>query len=77
VDQLRATLADRERSFASVGPEVGTGHGEFNPLWHVSLIVPTRDLEGYLTYRDNPEHRQIIAEFRPIIAVRAAIQYEF
>ena len=36
------------------------------------------DLEGYLTYRDNPEHRAIIAEFiRPITAERAAVQYEF
>ena len=33
---------------------------------------------GYLTYRDNPEHRAIIAEFvRPITAERATIQCEF
>jgi hypothetical protein len=31
-----------------------------------------------LAYRDNPEHQAIIAEFiRPIIAQRAAIQYEY
>ena len=36
------------------------------------------DLEGYRTYRDNPEHRAIIAEFiQPIAAQRAAVQYEF
>jgi hypothetical protein len=28
-------------------------------------------------HRDNPEHRQIIEFFRPIVAERAAIQYEF
>ena len=36
------------------------------------------DLEGYQTYRDNPEHRAIIAEFiRPIVAQGASVQYEF
>jgi hypothetical protein len=35
------------------------------------------DLEGYLTYRDNPEHRAIAEFIRPITAERAAIQYEF
>lgn len=36
------------------------------------------DLEGYQVYRDNPEHREIIAKFiQPIEAQRAAVQYEF
>jgi hypothetical protein len=36
------------------------------------------DLEGYLTCPDSTEHGATTAEFvRPIIAERAAIQYEF
>ena len=33
---------------------------------------------GYLAYRDDPTHRAIIAEhIQPIIATRAAVQFEF
>jgi hypothetical protein len=55
--------------YHSAAAPASTGATSNGPRW---------DLEGYLTYRDNPEHRAIIAEFvRPIIAERAAIQYEF
>ena len=43
-----------------------------------AVVADFDDLEGLRTYRDNPEHRAIIAEFiQPIIAQRAAVQYEF
>ena len=57
-----------------MGADLGINEGNFE--W--AAVADFDDLEGYLTYRDNPEHRAIIAEFiRPIIAERAAIQYEF
>ena len=57
-----------------MGADLGINEGNFE--W--AAAADFDDLEGYLTYRDNPEHRAIIAEFiRPIIAERAAIQYEF
>jgi hypothetical protein len=57
-----------------MGADLGVSEGNFE--W--AAVADFDDLDGYLTYRDNPEHRAIIAEFiRPIIAERAAIQYEF
>jgi hypothetical protein len=36
------------------------------------------DVDGYLAYRDHPEHRAIVTEFiQPIVAERAAVQYEY
>ena len=56
-----------------MGTDLGVNEGNFE--W--AAVADFDDLEGYLTYRDNPEHRDIIAEFiRPIVAERAAIQYE-
>ena len=56
-----------------MGADLGVNEGNFE--W--AAVADFDDLEGYLTYRDNPEHRAIIAKFiRPIIAERAAIQYE-
>ena len=35
------------------------------------------DVDGYIAYRDDPEHRRIIAELiAPILAGRTAAQYE-
>jgi hypothetical protein len=57
-----------------MGADLGVNEGNFE--W--AAVADFDDLDGYLTYRDNPEHRAIIAEFiRPVIAERAAIQYEF
>ena len=57
-----------------MGADLGINEGNFE--W--AAVADFDDLEGYLTYRDDREHRAIIAEFiRPIIAERAAIQYEF
>ena len=56
-----------------MGADLGINEGTFD--W--AAVADFDDLEGYLAYRDNPEHRAIIAEFiRPIIAERAAVQYE-
>jgi hypothetical protein len=57
-----------------MGADLGVNEGNFE--W--AAVADFDDLEGYLTYRDDPEHRTIIAEFiRPIAAERAAVQYEF
>ena len=57
-----------------MGADLGINEGNFE--W--AAVADFDDLEGYLTYRDHPEHRAIIAGFiRPIMAERAAIQYEF
>ena len=57
-----------------MGADLGIDEGNFD--W--AAVADFDDREGFLTFRDNPEHRAIIAEFiRPIIAERAAVQYEF
>ena len=57
-----------------VGPDLGLAEGNFE----FAVVADFDDLEGLQTYRDNPEHREIIARFiQPIAALRAAVQYEF
>ncbi len=57
-----------------VGADLGLAEGNFE----FAVVADLDDLEGLRTYRDNPEHRAVIAEFiQPIIAERAAVQYEF
>ncbi len=57
---------------------VGADLGLFEGNFEFAAVADFDDLEGFRTYRDNPEHRAIIAELiQPIIAQRAAVQYEF
>jgi hypothetical protein len=50
---------------------VNTGNADF------AVVAEFDDEAGYLVYRDDPEHRRIIAEYlRPILASRAAVQFE-
>jgi hypothetical protein len=57
-----------------VGPDLGLVEGNFD----FAVAADFDDLDGYLTYRDNPGHRAVIAEFiQPIAAQRVAVQYEF
>ncbi len=56
-----------------IGPDAGlnTGNADF------AVVAEFDDEAGYLVYRDDPEHRRIIAEdLRPILASRAAVQFE-
>ena len=46
--------------------------------WDFSITADFDDLDGYLAYRDDSAHRAIITEhIQPIIATRAAVQFEF
>jgi hypothetical protein len=57
-----------------VGADLGLVEGNFD----FAVAADFDDLDGYLAYRDHPEHQAIIARYtRPIIAERAAVQYEF
>jgi hypothetical protein len=56
-----------------IGPDAGlnTGNADF------AVVAEFDDEAGYLVYRDDPEHRRIISEYlRPILASRAAVQFE-
>ena len=57
----------------SMGTDIGVNEGN----WQFAVTADFDDLDGYLAYRDDPTHRGIIAEhIQPIIATRAAVQYE-
>jgi hypothetical protein len=42
-----------------------------------AVVADFDNVEDYLVYRDNPVHRKIIETYvQPIVATRAAVQYE-
>ena len=56
-----------------LGANLGLNPGNFD----FAVAADFDDADGYLAYRDHPEHRAIVAEFiRPIVGERAAVQYE-
>ncbi|HEY6500588.1 MAG TPA: Dabb family protein [Streptosporangiaceae bacterium] len=60
------------RAYA-MGSDLGVNEGN----WEFAVSGDFDDLDGYLAYRDDPTHRAIIAEhIQPIIATRAAVQFE-
>jgi hypothetical protein len=57
----------------SFGPDLGINEGNASFV----VVADFETLEGYLAYRDDPEHQRILAELiRPILASRAAVQYQ-
>ena len=67
------TLVPTIRAFAS-GADVGLREGNYD----FAAAADFDDVAGYLAYRDDPRHREIVDKYiSPILAQRAAIQYEF
>ena len=61
------------RAYA-MGNDIGVNEGN----WDFAVTADFDDLDGYLSYRDDPTHRAVIVEhISPIAARRAAVQYEF
>jgi hypothetical protein len=57
-----------------LGADLGVNPGNFD----FAVAADFDDVDGYLAYRDHPEHRAIVTEFiQPIVAERAAVQYEY
>ena len=55
------------------GPDAGLVSGNFD----FAVVADFEDTDSYLAYRDHPAHRAVIDErIRPIMASRAAVQYE-
>ncbi|HEX3491779.1 MAG TPA: Dabb family protein [Streptosporangiaceae bacterium] len=55
------------------GPDAGLAPGNFD----FAVVADFDDADSYLAYREHPAHRAIIDErIRPIMAGRAAVQYE-
>ena len=57
----------------SLGENAGIDKDTFDLV----LIADFDNAEGYAAYRDHPDHRTLLENvIRPIVAARAAIQYE-
>ena len=65
-------LVETLRSF-SVGRDAGINEGNFD----VVVVAEFDDRDGYVAYRDHPEHVRVAREhLGPLIADRAAVQYD-
>jgi hypothetical protein len=67
------SLVPSVRAFAC-GPDAGINQGNYD----FAVTADFEDAGGYVAYRDNPDHRAMVEEhILPIVADRAAIQFEF
>jgi hypothetical protein len=68
---LAATLPGLRAYHA--GPDAGINQGNFD----FAVVADFDDVDSYLSYRDNGEHKDIISRFSgPHAKSRAAVQYE-
>ena len=57
----------------TVGTDARVNDGNFDLV----VVADFDDVDGYLVYRDHPDHVAVISErIRPILADRAAVQHE-
>lgn len=57
-----------------LGEDLGLAEGNAS----LSVIADFASVADYEGYRDHPEHQRVIAErIKPILAGRAAVQYEY
>jgi hypothetical protein len=55
-----------------IGSDAGISEGNFDLV----IVADFDDVDGYLVYRDHPDHQTVIRErIRPILADRAAVQH--
>jgi hypothetical protein len=55
-----------------IGIDAGMSEGNSS----MAVVADFDDVDGYVQYRDDPEHQRIIAELlRPILADRRAVQH--
>ncbi|NKZ05885.1 Dabb family protein [Actinomadura latina] len=77
-DEVAAKLGELPAAIPEIGTySIGLDAG-VDPGGHELVVVADfADRDAYLVYRDHPAHRAVIDAFiTPIVAERAAIQYE-
>ncbi|MDA0562734.1 Dabb family protein [Streptomonospora sp. S1-112] len=73
VGRLLAPLPDaitQLRAYA-FGPDAGISEGAYD----FAVVADVDDEEGFIAYRDHPEHQAALAVIRPLLADRAAVQF--
>lgn len=79
----KAAAAERLSELPGVIPEIqrygiGADAGVNEGNHDFAVVADFADRESYLVYRDHPYHRELIDQtIKPILADRAAVQYEF
>ncbi|MCB1031041.1 MAG: Dabb family protein [Acidimicrobiales bacterium] len=78
VEALRDALAELGASLGEVLTyELGRDVGANAASWDFAVSATFGDAAGYLSYRDNPRHQEIISEMvNPITAERVSVQFE-
>lgn len=70
--RLPAVIPELRGGYA-VGADAGVAEGNHD----LAVVADFASAEEYLVYRDHPAHQEVIARWiRPILAGRAALQYE-
>lgn len=60
-----------------LGYRIGPNVGERVDNWHYAIVADFADVAAWRTYTDHPAHQAAIhAVVNPIVADRAAVQYE-
>ncbi|WP_424536612.1 Dabb family protein [Sphaerisporangium viridialbum] len=81
-EEQKATVEAGLRELPGVIPEIrrydiGADAGINPGNYEFAVVADFDSVEDYLVYRDHPVHRALIADaIRPILANRAAVQYE-
>lgn len=81
-DEQRARVAEGLAALPAAIPEIrtyrfGPDAGLADGNWDYVVVADFDDQAGYETYRDHPAHQDFIATvMRPVLAERAAVQYE-
>jgi hypothetical protein len=58
----------------SIGSDARVNEGNYDMV----VVADFDDVDGYLVYRDHPDHQAVIRQhIRPIVADRAAVQYQW
>ncbi len=57
-----------------MGPDAGLNPANSD----FAVVADFDDAGGYLTYRDHPAHRAVVEQYiNPVVAQRAAVQYQY
>jgi hypothetical protein len=78
IQQIATELTKLSESIPAIkayacGPDAGLTDGNAD----FAVVADFDDEAGFVTYRDHPEHKEIIARLiAPVIATRAAAQFE-
>ena len=54
------------------GPDLGVGPDTFD----FAVVADVADESAFVAYRDHPEHRAALSMIRPLLADRAAVQFQ-